>query len=629
MSNTNSESALFQRSEIFGHPKGLFILFFTEMWERFSYYGMRAILILYLVAPIVDGPTSGLGWEKAQALALYGWYTMLVYVMSIPGGILADKFIGAKKAVMFGGLLLCAGHGILAVDAEWAFFTGLALIVLGVGALKPNISTMVGGLYKPGDIRRDKGFTIFYIGINIGALAASLTVAWVADKYGWHYGFGLAGIGMLLGQLVYVWGQKYLIGIGGSPESSLKKKSSEEDASLGELFSRLLGSPLHLVITVIIIIASCVLSFMYAEGLERYGYSLLGSFIALTAGFLMMVYKDINAIDKDRFAVLLISFAIVIVFWGAFEQAGGLLNLYTDAKIDRQVDLFIWSGEIPTGVFQGANSLFIIIFGIPVAWIWGTVALKGKESSTLFKMALGTIVMGIGFLMMAKASTEAGATGKGALVWLILAYLLHTLGELCASPTALSFITKLAPVKYASLMMGVYFAATGLGNKVAGIVGEAAQSEPIALVAEVSKLNDGALKDSLALGNEQYILKVNAKSTGAGHEIVSAISNNDIAPQIALKNEHSQQMLKNALATYQKGDVTQLPGTITFKKSEEENGVYQGKLEIAHAQSDQEFNTFVAITGFTAIFGLLLLAFLKKLKKLTHGAEDLKKVEEE
>ncbi len=396
------------REEFMGHPKGLFILFFTELWERFSYYGMRAILVLYLISATSTG-NPGLGWTDEEALSLYGWYTMLVYLASIPGGFIADKVLGQKKTVMLGGILLCLGHGILAIEAMWAFYTGLLLIVLGVGGLKPNISTMVGGLYQQGDERRDKGFTIFYIGINIGAFLSSLIVGYIGETYGWHYGFGLAGIGMVIGQIVYVWGQKYLQGV--------------------------------------------------------------GDFIGASATVDPEIAKrPLTPIEKDRMKVMLLSFLIVICFWGAFEQAGGLMNIYTKEKINRVVMGF----EIPASVFQSVNAMFIMIFGTLVAWIWAKRKLKGKESSSLFKMALGTIIMGTGFLFMTTAAVEAGAadTGKASLIWLILAYLFHTIGELCASPVALSFITKLAPVKYASLMMGVYFAATGLGNKVAGLIGE-------------------------------------------------------------------------------------------------------------------------------------------------------------
>lgn len=450
------------QEELWGHPKGLYVLFFVEMWERFSYYGMRAILTLFLAAPILLGdPQSGYGWSNAETLSFYGTYTMFVYLMSIPGGWVADKFIGQKKAVMLGGLLLCAGHGILAIDAQWAFFTGLILIVVGVGFLKPNISTMVGGLYKTGDDRRDKGFYIFYIGINLGAFLGALIVGAVAAKWGWHYGFGLAGIGMALGQVVYMYGLKYLEGVG---EFLGKQDSPDRE----------------------------------------------------------LMKKPLTSVEKDRMLVMFLSFLIIIVFWGAFEQAGGLMSLYTEQKTDRLLSfsLPLIGNEIPAAVFQSINAFFIITLGALVANFWYKWGKKGKESSSLFKMAIGVIVMGFGFFFMSKASMEVVMDGdeivqKSAMIWLVLAYLFHTLGELCASPVALSFITKLAPVKYASFMMGAYFAATGLGNKVAGFVGEL--------------------------------------SEGAG-----------------------------------------------------------------------EFQVFTGIAIFCAIFGLLILAILKPLKRLTHGAEDIK-----
>lgn len=407
MSATINETS---RKELFGHPVGLYVLFFTEMWERFSYYGMRAILVLYIVAE-VDDKNPGLGWTNGDALELYGWYTMLVYVLSIPGGILADKLLGQKKTVLLGGILLCLGHGVLAIEEIWAFYTGLVLIILGVGALKPNISTMVGGLYKKGDVRRDKGFTLFYIGINLGAFLSSLIVGYVGETIGWHYGFGLAGIGMVLGQIVYMAGQKHLKGVGDFIGSNNEGKALSK--------------------------------------------------------------APLTKVEKDRVLVMFLSFLIIIVFWGAFEQAGGLMNLYTMEKIDRS----FFGMTIPASVFQSANAFFIIVLGTGIAAFWAKRQLKGKEASTLFKMALGIIIMGIGFLAMSAAAIQADSSvdGKGAMIFLIVAYLFHTIGELCASPTALSFITKLAPAKYASLMMGSYFAATGFGSKLAAFVGGLAE----------------------------------------------------------------------------------------------------------------------------------------------------------
>jgi POT family proton-dependent oligopeptide transporter len=391
--------------ELFGHPVGLYVLFFTEMWERFSYYGMRAILVLYLVSE-AKGDNPGLGWADGEALALYGWYTMMVYVMSVPGGIIADKFLGQKRSVFIGGILLLIGHSTLAIEQMWAFYTGLVFIVLGVGMLKPNISTMVGGLYKNGDIRRDKGFTIFYIGINVGAFISSLVVGYVGEVYGWHYGFGLAGIGMAFGVIQYAFGQKYLTQV--------------------------------------------------------------GNFLGDSEGDRQVMDAPLTKVEKDRVVVLLISFLLVIVFWGAFEQAGGLMNIYTMEKTDRLLGNWL----VPASWFQSINAMFIIFFGTTVALFWANRKLKGKVSTSLFKMIVGLIIMGIGFFFMTAATAQYEATGSSAMYWLVLAYLFHTIGELCLSPVALSFVTKLAPVKYASIMMGVYFMMTGFGSKLAGLLGE-------------------------------------------------------------------------------------------------------------------------------------------------------------
>ncbi|MDB3938004.1 peptide MFS transporter [Flavobacteriaceae bacterium] len=401
------------QKQIFGHPAGLYVLFFTEMWERFSYYGMRAILVLYLVAESTpDTINPGLNWETGAALSLYGTYTMLVYVASIPGGWIADNILGQKKSVLYGGILLVLGHSILAVEEMWAFYTGLGLIIAGVGMLKPNISSMVGGLYAQGDVRRDKGFIIFYIGINVGAFLSSLIVGYVGETYGWHYGFGLAGIGMALGLAQYLYGQKYLRQVG----DFIGDNKSEEGKDV--------------------------------------------------------LKKPLTSIEKDRLVVLFLSFILVIVFWGAFEQAGGLMNIYASEKTDR---LFMgWL--VPASWFQSLNAMFIICLGTGVAGYWAKRKLKNQLSSSLFKMIIGLIIMGTGFFFMSAASTQYETQGSSAMYWLVLAYLFHTIGELCISPVALSFITKLAPLKYASLTMGVYFAMTGFGNKLAGILGEASQS---------------------------------------------------------------------------------------------------------------------------------------------------------
>ena len=574
--------------EWLGHPKGLFVLFFTEMWERFSYYGMRGLLTIYIArsatSMINEGP--GLGWNGGDALWLYGWYTMLVYVMSIPGGILADKWLGQKKTVMIGGLLLCLGHGTLAIPSETAFFTGLALIILGVGCLKPNISTMVGGLYAQGDERRDKGFTIFYIGINIGAFLASITVGIVAYYYGWHAGFGLAGIGMVLGQIVYIAGQKHLKDVG----NFIGKSEDPEVVAASK--------------------------------------------------------RPLTKIEKDRVIVLILSFLIIIVFWSAFEQAGGLMNLYTDVKVDR----FLGNWEIPAAVFQSLNAGYIIIFGMFVAGFWAVWKKKGRESSSLFKMALGTIIMGIGFVFMMFASKEASSEtfGKAAMIWIFLAYLFHTIGELCASPVSLSFITKLAPLKYASIMMGLYFAATGFGNKLAGSIGEASQLEKYkgAMVASVEEMNSLTTMDTVEFridGQEQKIVDfpvnqdMNVQFKSRIYLENDELVINDYETDKDLKNtidldQENETRLIEELKEFGANKDNPMHAKLLYEKDAEAVKVadnkgdgknYEVSFITEEAQNKQEYNIFMWIVIYTVLFGLLLIAFLKKLKQLTHGAEDL------
>lgn len=582
-------STLKQDNLILGHPKGLFILFFTELWERFSYYGMRALLTLY-VATSATAVDPGLGMSSKDAIWLYGWYTMLVYVASIPGGWIADKYIGQKKAVMYGGFLLCLGHGILAINSPIAFFSGLILIILGVGALKPNISTMVGGLYPKGDPRRDSGFTIFYIGINIGAFMSSLIVGVIAYKYGWHYGFGLAGIGMLFGQAVFIYGQKYLTEVG----NFLGNSKNQEDSQL--------------------------------------------------------MNKPLTNIEKDRVIVLLISFLIVIVFWGAFEQAGGLMNLYTEAKVDRYIGLTFLE-EVPAAVFQSLNAGYIIIFGTIVGAFWIWMKKKNYESSSLFKMALGTIIMGLGFIFMMFASIEASSEefGKAAMYWIFLAYFFHTIGELCASPVALSFITKLSPVKYASFMMGVYFAATGFGNKLAAGIGEASQIEEYKGDLIISKENifEFIKKDSIEI---KKIIDGDRRIIDVYDYPINQDKNFSIKSKLKVENDNViiseylnegrvlnnlfdiDSISKNNLIQYLKSDKSKeiYHANLLFEKDldNESNVLGDGKnyklsFVVEEQQSDQEYKIFTFLTFFTVAFGFLVLLFLRKLKKLTHGAEEM------
>ncbi len=387
--------------ELSGHPPGLLTLFFTELWERFSFYGMRAILVLFLISE-TSGDNPGMGWSNQEALYLYGWYTALVYIACVPGGLLGDKYLNNINAVTLGGALLCIGHLLLALKSEFFFFSGLIFIILGVGLLKPNISTLVGGLYKKNDVRRDQGFTIFYIGINFGAFFASLIVGYIGEVHGWHYGFSLAGFGMIIGQLFFITGKK-----------KLKTRRVEKT-----YFKNLKFTP-----------------------------------------------KEI-----DRLKLILIASIILVIFWASFEQAGGLMNIYAYEKTDRFLDFLNF--EIPAGWFQSINPLLIIFLGFYVSSFWLLMRKKKIFSSSIFKIAIGLIIMGMGFIFMYFASVESHQFGKSSMHWLILAYLFHTIGELCASPVILSYITKLSPKKIIASIMGLYFAAIGIGNKLAGTIGQ-------------------------------------------------------------------------------------------------------------------------------------------------------------
>ena len=610
------------QKELFGHPVGLYILFFTEMWERFSYYGMRAILVLYLVSATTGG-NAGLGWTSSEALVLYGWYTMLVYVVSIPGGILADKVFGQKKAVLIGGIILVCGHGILAVEEMWAFYTGLGLIIAGVGLLKPNISTMVGGLYKVGDIRRDKGFTIFYIGINLGAFLSSLIVGYVGEKIGWHYGFGLAGIAMAFGLMVYLWGQKYLTNVG----NLLSKEEMAEGASISDLIADLLKSPLQLIITVVLLVISIV-----GWVTIGFGYGLLFIFLSLVVGIMMMVYKDLTSqIMKDRYVVMLLSFILVIVFWGAFEQAGGLMNIYALDKTNRILpfSLPLIGNEVPASFFQSLNALFIILFGVLIANFWAKRKLKSKEASSIFKMATGVIIMGLGFVFMAAASMQYASNGAAAMYWLVLAYLLHTVGELCSSPVALSFITKLAPMRYASLMMGVYFAATGLGNKVAGVIGEFSQGEPtkIELIASREDLTPFLnVQDSILVKGKNFQIKTKIYPENGQFKAIGLNNNEPVLGLVKFENKNGENEIINLLKEENVTQENPYHAVFSFRNQDEklskEELDYSGILIIDEVQTQMEFRTFIGITIFTVIFASLVIIMLKPLKRLTHGAED-------
>ncbi|MBI1807222.1 MAG: peptide MFS transporter [Ignavibacteria bacterium] len=404
MTNESTPVAAHEKT-FWGHPRGLSTLFFTEMWERFSYYGMRAFLILYMTAPVAAG---GLGFADADAGSIYGTYTGSVWGASILGGIVADRFLGQYRSVLIGGIIIALGHFTLAFKALPMFYSGLAMIVIGTGLLKPNVSTLVGSLYEQEDSRRDAGFSIFYMGINLGALFGPLIAGYLAQRVDWHIGFACAGVGMVLGLTQYVVGRKRLQSAVGRIQESQTKISSTQTATTG------------------------------------------------SGGFTATEWKRIGAI--------FIFFFVAILFWGAYEQAGSTLNLFAD----RYTRLEVFGFSFPSSWFQSVQPIFVIALAPVFAWMW--VRLGKREPSVPAKLAIGVLFMGIAFLVLVPAGSFA-QSAPGVRVspwWLVLSYAISEFGELCLYPVGLSAVTKLAPTRIVGLMMGVWFLSNAFGNKLAG-----------------------------------------------------------------------------------------------------------------------------------------------------------------
>jgi proton-dependent oligopeptide transporter, POT family len=427
------------------HPRGLYLLFFSEMWERFSYYGMRALLVFYMTKQFLFG--------DAQAYAVYGSYTALVYATPVFGGMLADRLLGFRKAVVLGGVLMALGHFAMAIENEQVFYLALGLLICGNGFFKPNISTIVGNLYEKGDPRRDAGFTIFYMGINLGAGAAPLLCGYIGETYGWHYGFGLAGVGMVLGLIVFLAGQKLLHGVAEPPDPERLKKPLV--AGLSHQVTVYVGSALAVLVAWQLVQRSVIV-----------GWILSGIGIVVVAGLVGYMLKKIDQPARDKMLVAMILIGFNVVFWAFFEQAGSSMNLFTDRNVDRAI--FGWT--IPASVFQSVNPAFILMFAPIFSMLWNRLGQRNQEPSTPVKFALGLVQLGLGFGALYLGASAAGPDGIVALSWLVLGYLLHTTGELCLSPVGLSMITKLSPAKIVGLMMGTWFLSTAFSQYVAGII---------------------------------------------------------------------------------------------------------------------------------------------------------------
>ncbi|MCC6244203.1 MAG: peptide MFS transporter [Gemmatimonadaceae bacterium] len=436
-----------QDRAFFGQPRGLGLLFVTEMWERFSFYGMRALLVLYLV--------NVLEWDTARAAGLYGTYTMLVYLTPMIGGYLADRYIGTHRALLIGGAIISAGHFVLALPGMQAFYAGLGLVVIGTGFFKANVSTMVGQLYPVGDTRRDSGFTLFYMGINTGGFLGPLVCGYLAqsERFGWHYGFAAAGVGMVLGLIAYAMlKRKYLGTIGETPSGSSAAIAASKTTDTSDDFA---------VRNAVIGLVGGALVSWFLSG------SVLGVLVgAVIGGALAITVLGTSGEERQRVIALFIVAFFVVFFWAAFEQAGSSMSLFADKYTNLQLGSF----TIPSTWFQSVNSFFIIAFAPIFALMWLAMGKRGTEPSTPLKMAIGLTFVGIGFLLLMVGGGRADAGIKVSPLWLVGAYLFHTFGELCLSPVGLSYVTKVAPIKFASLLMGVWFLANAAANKVAGFL---------------------------------------------------------------------------------------------------------------------------------------------------------------
>ena len=449
------------------HPKALFILFFAEMWERFSYYGMRALLTLYMVGVLFRELSQG--DADAKALGIYGSYTAMVYLFPVIGGMIADRIFGFRKAVIVGGVLMMLGHFSLALqgmfyeDSVSIFFLSLALIIVGNGYFKPNISSFLGKFYEKDDNRKDGAFTIFYMGVNIGAFLATLTCGYVGETINWHYGFGLAGIGMALGLLVFwIMGPRVFEGKGLVP--------TIEEGGIKKLFG--LDSSLVVWVGTLLLIPICA-------GLLDLNTIMTNSLLALSIliiGYLIYTaFQQENKKDTQRLLVVVVLFFFHAVFWALFEQAGGSLTLFTLRNVDRT----FFGNEIPASIFQSLNPFYIMVLAPVFSWIWISLSNRKREPSTPMKFVLGLAQLAFGFLIIVIGAKVFSSNGLVPVVFLFLMYLFHTTGELSLSPVGLSMVTKLSPDKIVGFVMGAWFLSIAVANKIAGAIGALTASSDI------------------------------------------------------------------------------------------------------------------------------------------------------
>ena len=449
----------------FGHPRGLSTLFFTEMWERFSYYGMRAILVLFMTNAVATG---GMGLDDVTATAIYGLYTAAVYVVALPGGWVADRLLGLRRAVFWGGTVIAVGHFTLAIPNIIAFYIGLTLIVIGTGLLKPNISAIVGDLYPEGGSRRDAGFSIYYMGINLGGFLGPLVCGYLGEAVDWHLGFGAAGVGMVLGLIQYSLGSRHL---GAAGELRPEMQAAGTRSAAGRSLLRTLEGVVGLALVAGTLQAIGAIRLSLVDFVDWTGLFI----VSLAAAYLLyvVVFGGLTTMEKKRVGVIAVCFLAAACFWSGFEQAGSSMNLFADRLTRRTIS----GWEMPASWLQSVNGVFIILLAplFSGLWLW----LGSRNPSIPAKMAFGLMFLGIGFAVLAWGSVNATLDNPVSPAWLIVTYFFHTVGELCLSPIGLSSITRLSPARYVGQMMGIWFMGAALGNLVAGRVAGLIESLPM------------------------------------------------------------------------------------------------------------------------------------------------------
>ncbi|MET0138071.1 MAG: peptide MFS transporter [Sphingobium sp.] len=438
---------------ILGHPKGLFVLFFAEMWERFSYYGMRALLVFYL--------TKHFLMSDQQSSWIYGAYTSLVYITPLLGGYVADRYLGQRKAVLFGGILIAVGHLVLGLEGDGgqdafalnAFWTALAFIIVGTGFLKANISAIVGQLYPRDDTRRDPAYTLFYMGINVGGLLGPLICGILGETVGWSYGFGAAAVGMIAGVIVFAWGKPLLLGRGEPPEPTY-------------LAGKVAGIVRREWIIYLFALLSVPIVWWLVQSHEAVGTLLLVASAVVVVYLIWESFTRMERVERDRMFAVLFLVSLNPLFWGLFEQAGSSLSLYTDRHVDRS----FFGILVPASAFQSINSMFIILLAPLVAALWIKLGRWNREPSTPAKFGVALVLLGLGFLLLVAGALAVGTGNPTPVIFIFGIYFLHTVAELCLSPVGLSAMSKLAPARMAGLVMGVWFLATAAGDFIAGLI---------------------------------------------------------------------------------------------------------------------------------------------------------------